>query len=175
MILRIAGIVDDSVVDGPGVRYTIFTQGCSHNCRGCHNPATHDYNAGTPVEPGEIIADLRQFKYLDAVTLSGGEPLDQPEAVLELVTRLKDFNYNVLIFSGYTFDEIMNDPAKAAIMQFADTLVDGRFDVSRQSYDLNYRGSENQRIIDVPASLSQKKVCLREDLMEPPASPFRQS
>lgn len=173
MKLRIAGIVDDSVVDGPGVRYAIFTQGCSHNCPGCHNPDTHDYNAGTPVDPAEIIADLRQFKYLNAVTLSGGEPLDQPEAVLELVVRLKELGYNVLVFSGYTFDEIMADPAKTVIMQYTDTLVDGRFDISRQSYDLNYRGSANQRIIDVPASLSQKNVCLREDLMNPQANPFR--
>lgn len=160
--MQIAGIIDDSVVDGPGVRYTVFTQGCAHNCPGCHNPETHDYNGGQTVNTQDILADIAQFKYINAVTFSGGEPLDQPEAVGELARELKAKNYHVLIFSGYTFEEILTNPAKLAALQNADTLIDGRFNPALKDLNLRFRGSSNQRIINVPQSLVCGRVCLAE-------------
>ena len=103
--MRVAGIVDDSMVDGPGIRYTIFLQGCKHNCPGCHNPATHDYNGGEIVNIDDIINDIKNYKYINAVTFSGGEPLDQPEAVEETINKLKAAGYHIMIYSGYTYEE----------------------------------------------------------------------
>lgn len=163
MKLQIAGIIDDSTVDGPGVRYAIFTQGCSHYCPGCHNPETHDYNSGTNIEIDDLLADIACFKYIKGVTLSGGEPFDQPEALTEFVVRLKNKGYDVLIFSGYTFEEIMLDHAKIKILRYTDTLIDGRFDINRRTLNLRFRGSSNQRIIDVPQSLAKSQICLKEE------------
>lgn len=163
MKLQVAGIIDDSTVDGPGVRYAIFLQGCSHLCLGCHNPETHDYNAGSSVSVDDLMRDIAQFKYVKGVTFSGGEPLDQAEALKEMVVRLKNKGYDILIFSGYTLEEIMRDPAKFAVLKHTDTLIDGRFDLSLKTSDLRFRGSSNQRIIDVQKTLRQGQVCLRED------------
>lgn len=163
MKLQIAGIIDDSMVDGPGVRYTIFTQGCAHNCFQCHNPQTHDYNAGNAVDVGDIIADVARFEYIKGVTFSGGEPMDQPEALAECASRLKNKGYDILIFSGYTYEEIMTDPLRQKALKNADTLIDGRFDYHQKTQELRFRGSANQRIIDVPKSLLAGKVCLREE------------
>lgn len=162
MKLQIAGIIDDSVVDGPGVRYAIFTQGCSHFCPGCHNPETHDYNGGSSVNIDDLMSDIARFKYIKGVTFSGGEPFDQPEALTEFVVRLKNKGYDVLIFSGYTFEEIAQDPAKMKALRYADTLIDGRFEIAKRTLDLRFRGSSNQRIVDVQQSLAKSQVCLKE-------------
>lgn len=163
MQLQIAGIIDDSVVDGPGVRYTIFTQGCSHGCSGCHNPETHDYSGGTSVKIDDLLNDIVRLKYIKGITLSGGEPFDQPEALTELVARLKNKGYDVLLFSGYTFEEIVKDSAKRQVLTHADTLIDGRFDVKKRSQRLRFRGSSNQRIIDVQQSLAKGQIHLKEE------------
>lgn len=158
--LRIASVVDDSVVDGPGFRYTIFTQGCPHNCEGCHNPQTHDYKGGSEVSYDEIFDDLKKFKYIKAVTFSGGEPLEQPEALAEFVTNLKKLGYHILIYTGYTYEQIQNMPKKFAAIEQADLLVDGKFVLAQRSLHLNYRGSSNQRIVDIQQSIKQNKVVL---------------
>lgn len=163
MQLQIAGIIDDSVVDGPGVRYTIFTQGCSHNCPGCHNPETHDYNGGTSVKIDDLMADIVRSKYIKGVTLSGGEPFDQPEALTELVARLKNKGYEVLLFSGYTFEEIVQDSIKLQALSYADILIEGRFDIKKRTQTLRFRGSSNQRIIDVRQSLAKGQIHLKEE------------
>lgn len=163
MQLQVAGIIDDSVVDGPGVRYTIFTQGCAHNCPDCHNPETHDYNGGTSVKIDDLMADIARSKYIKGVTLSGGEPFDQPEALTELVARLKNKGYDVMLFSGYTFEEIVQDSVKLQALGYADTLIDGRFDMRKRTHTLRFRGSSNQRIIDVRQSLAKGQIQLREE------------
>lgn len=163
MQLQIAGIIDDSVVDGPGVRYTIFTQGCSHCCPGCHNPETHDYNGGTSVKIDDLMADIVRFKYIKGVTLSGGEPFDQPEALTELVARLKNKGYDVLLFSGYTFEEIIQDSAKIQALNHIDTLIDGRFDIKQHAPTLRFSGSSNQRVIDVRQSMAKGQIHLKEE------------
>lgn len=163
MKLQIAGIIDDSIVDGPGVRYTVFTQGCAHNCFQCHNPQTHDFNGGNAVDVDDIISDITRFKYIRCVTFSGGEPMDQPEALTECVTRLKNKGYHILIFSGYTFEEIIAEPLRQKALKNADILIDGRFDYHKKTQDLRFRGSSNQRVIDVPKSLQTGQVCLQEE------------
>lgn len=158
--LRIAGVVTDSIVDGPGVRYTIFAQGCAHACPGCHNPQTHDYKAGMLVDINEIVSDIEANKYIKGITLSGGEPLDQPDAIAELVDILKSKGYHVLVFSGYTYEQIQSRPKLNNILQKIDVLIDGKFDINLRSLQLNFRGSSNQRIIDVQNSIKNNEIVI---------------
>lgn len=158
--LKIASVVDDSIVDGPGIRYTIFTQGCTHKCPGCHNPQTHNFNAGSYVSIDDILADIKRFKHLKNITFSGGDPLEQPVALRVFVDHLKAEGYHILVYSGYTFEQILEDPIKLAAISNVDLLIDGRFELSRRTLNLNFRGSDNQRIIDVPSSLASNLVVL---------------
>ena len=105
MKLRIAGTVNDSIVDGPGIRFTIFTQGCPHHCEGCHNPQTHDFNGGEIVEADEIIEKIKKNPLLDGVTFSGGEPFCQAETLADIGKEIKSLGLNVITYTGYTFDE----------------------------------------------------------------------
>jgi anaerobic ribonucleoside-triphosphate reductase activating protein len=159
-LLRIAGVVTDSIVDGPGVRYTIFAQGCVHKCPGCHNPKTHDYNGGSLVDVDEIIKDIESFKYIKGVTFSGGEPFDQPEVLAEMAKVLKSKGYHILSFSGYTFEHIQKDDKKSELLKYVDVLIDGRFELKLKSLKLNFRGSSNQRIIDVPRSMESGEIVI---------------
>lgn len=158
MKLRISGIVNDSIVDGPGIRLTIFTQGCLFNCPNCHNPQTHDLNGGYEQDISEIIALIEKNPLLDGVTISGGEPFLQPEALLNLVKQIKPLSLSVMIYSGYTFEQLINDETKRALLQEIDYLVDGLFIEELKSLELLYRGSSNQRLIDVQASLKADRV-----------------
>lgn len=158
--LKIASVVDDSVVDGPGYRYTIFTQGCAHNCIGCHNLKTHDYNAGSYINYEDISKDLKKFKYIKAVTFSGGEPLDQPEALAEFVKNLKNAGYHILIYTGYTYEQIQKNQKKFEAIKNADILIDGKFEITKKSLNLKYRGSNNQRIIDIQETIKNNELVL---------------
>lgn len=162
-ILRIAGIVDDSIVDGPGVRYTIFTQGCPHACPGCHNPQTWNYKTGTLVDIDDIIKDIESYKYIKGVTFSGGEPFEQPEEIAEFAGKLRKKGYHILMFSGYTYEQLLSDTKKFEALKKADILIDGRFEIKLRSLDLKYRGSSNQRVIDVQKSLENNKIIVIED------------
>lgn len=158
MKLRISGIVNDSIVDGPGIRLTIFTQGCLFNCPNCHNPQTHDLNGGYDQEISEIMALIEKNSLLDGVTISGGEPFLQPKALLNLVKQIQSLSLSVMVYSGYTFEQLINDTAKRALLQEIDYLVDGLFIEELKSLELLYRGSSNQRLIDVQASLKANRV-----------------
>ena len=155
MKLRVAGIANDSIVDGPGLRFTVFTQGCPHRCPGCHNPQTHDFDGGSEGDTGEIIAKIRKNPLLDGVTLSGGEPFSQPEPCTEIAKAAHSLGLNVWSYSGYTFEELFQrgTEAQKALLQELDVLVDGRFEIEKRSLDCRFRGSSNQRLINVPASL----------------------
>lgn len=161
--LRVAGIISDSIVDGPGVRYVIFTQGCAHKCPGCHNPQTHDYKGGTLVSFAEILADVESYKYIKGITFSGGEPLDQPEALKDFIQGFKDKGYHILVFSGYTFEQIMANSEKAQAIKRADILIDGKFDLNLRALSLKFRGSSNQRIIDLQKSFLSGETVIIED------------
>lgn len=154
MELRIAGTVSDSIVDGPGLRFTIFTQGCSHHCKGCHNAHTWPYDGGTVADLDMLYESVAENPMLSGVTLSGGEPFDQAQALLPLVKRYKDARIEVAAYSGYTFEELLADPDKKELLSYCDVLIDGEFHENEKSLELKYRGSANQRILDVPASLA---------------------
>ena len=159
MNIRIAGLVNDSIVDGPGFRFTVFTQGCPHHCPGCHNPQTHDFAAGNDVDTEEIIAKFRKNPLLDGITLSGGEPFCQAEACTEIAKAAKESGLNVWCYSGYTFEELVSGKEEwLLLLQEVDVLVDGRFELENRTLDCRFRGSRNQRLIDVPASLVEKKA-----------------
>lgn len=166
MQMRIAGTINDSIVDGPGFRFTIFTQGCPHRCPGCHNPKTHDFEGGKLADPQEIIEKFRKNELLDGITLSGGEPLCQSEACRVLARAAHESGLNVWCYTGYTFEELMEGfeahPEWAALLQEVDVLVDGRFILAQRTLEARFRGSKNQRLIDVPASLAQGRAVVME-------------
>lgn len=158
MEIRLFGTVNDSIVDGPGIRYTIFTQGCLHHCFGCHNPKSHDPNGGYLKDTSEIIAEIAENPLLDGITLSGGEPMLQVEALKVICKAVKEKNLNIVIYSGYTFEQILDDPNKKSLLELCDMLVDGKFENDKKSLALLYCGSANQRLIKVQESLKQGKV-----------------
>ena len=152
--LRIAGTIPESIVDGPGIRYVLFTQGCPHGCPGCHNPQTHDFAGGTEVQVSDLLADILKRPYVKAVTLSGGEPVCQPAPLAQLAAALKDKGFHLMCYSGYTFEELLQLEEARPLLEQLDLLVDGRFVESRKNIELRFRGSDNQRVLDVPASLA---------------------
>lgn len=164
MKIRVAGIVKDSIVDGPGLRLAIFAQGCSHECEGCHNPQTWDYNSGQLVDVDILKQEIKKQKLIDGITLTGGEPFEQAEGFAELAKEGKKMGLTVVTFSGYTFEEIMNigrdNPSWKELLQNTDLLVDGPFKIAEKDLSLAYRGSRNQRIIKVPETLVSGELVL---------------
>ena len=161
-MLDLAGIVNDSIVDGPGIRMTVFAQGCPHHCQGCHNPETWQFGCGTPMEE-ERIADIVGTNPLcRGVTFSGGEPFAQAEGFTKLAKLLKSRGYEVASYSGYTFEELTKGTeAQQELLKSIDVLIDGRFELGQRSLEIAFRGSKNQRIIDVQKSLTAgKPVCI---------------
>jgi anaerobic ribonucleoside-triphosphate reductase activating protein len=159
--MHLAGIVEHSLVDGPGVRFCIFFQGCIHGCPGCQNPDTWDLNAGIITKVDLVIEKMKGTRYLDGVTLSGGDPLLQSEAVIDIAKAAKEMGLDVWVYTGWTFEEIMGnkagETAKKAL-EVIDVLVDGRFDLSLKSSECIYRGSTNQRLVDLKKSLETGEV-----------------
>ncbi len=162
MKIQMAGTVNDSIVDGPGLRYAVFVQGCSHHCPGCQNPETHDPSGGHEDDTDSLIAKMKKNPLLSGLTLSGGEPMEQPVPCLELAKAAHAGGMNVWCYTGYTWEELMeqNDSDRIALLNQVDVLVDGIFLMAEKSLELDYRGSKNQRLIDVPASLREQKVIL---------------
>lgn len=153
MKIRISGIVNDSIVDGPGFRLAVFTQGCPHHCVGCHNPQTHDFEGGREIDTQEIIEKLRGNPLLDGITLSGGEPFCQGAACAELASAAHALGLNVWTYSGYTYEQLLaGDAEQRALLAETDVLVDGPFVLPQRTLELRFRGSANQRLIDVKAS-----------------------
>ncbi len=151
--IRLYGLVTDSIVDGPGFRTSIFTQGCPHHCPGCHNPGSHDFEAGTVYTLDDIEKKFSGNPLLDGVTLTGGEPFCQAAACAELARRAHTRGLNVWTYTGYTYEKLTeiaaSDPDVAALLAVTDVLVDGPFLLSERSLELDFRGSRNQRLIDL--------------------------
>lgn len=162
MNIRIAGVVNDSIVDGPGLRFSVFTQGCSHHCPGCHNPETHDPQGGHDEDTDALIAKMKKNPLLSGITLTGGDPLEQSAPCLELAKAAHASGLNVWAYTGYTWEQLLNraDPDQMALLREVDVLVDGPFIQGERSLELDYRGSKNQRLIDVPATLRTGEVAL---------------
>ena len=155
-MLDLAGIVSDSIVDGPGIRTTVFCQGCPHHCEGCHNPETWEFGCGTPMEEERILEIVRSNPLCRGVTFSGGEPFAQAEGFARLAKLLKAHRYEVAAYSGYTFEQLLRGtPAQRELLGCIDVLIDGPFLLEQRSLQLPFRGSRNQRILNVPESLSR--------------------
>ncbi|MCI2105606.1 MAG: anaerobic ribonucleoside-triphosphate reductase activating protein [Intestinimonas sp.] len=152
--MRIANTISDSIVDGPGLRLTVFTQGCSHNCPGCHNPDTHDPAGGREASIEELAALLDHNPLLTGLTLSGGDPFQQADACAALAKQAHARGLNVWTYTGYTYEQLTSaaQPDWTALLDQTDVLVDGPFVQAHKSYEARFRGSTNQRLIDVPAS-----------------------
>jgi len=164
MRFRLSGMVNDSIVDGPGLRLAVFMQGCPYNCPGCQNPQTHDPMGGREADTEEVREKLKRNPLLDGLTLSGGEPLMQPEAARELAAMAKEMGLNVWCYTGNTFENLLKEakPAVLEALRQIDVLVDGPFIAAQKSLDLLFRGSKNQRLVDVPKSLEAGKAVLWE-------------
>ena len=164
--IRIFGTAPDSIVDGPGLRYAVFVQGCSHACPGCHNPESHDPAGGTVMRIDDIVADIAGNGLISGVTLSGGDPFEQPAACAELARRAHALGHDVWTYTGYLYEDLAgsSDEAVRALLAETDVLVDGPFVKAKKSYLLLWKGSSNQRVIDLAAmrAAASDKIVLWE-------------
>lgn len=168
MKVRLAApIQTDSIVDGEGLRTVIWMQGCSHNCLACHNPETHDFNGGQEVDIEQIFKELSLVENQTGITLSGGDPMSQPEASLFIAGFAHQIGLNVWCYTGFTFEELLTlsktKPIYLELLKNIDVLIDGRFELEHKSLNCIYRGSTNQRIIDVTESLKKNKVMPKKE------------
>ena len=154
--LRISGVEPESIVDGPGFRYVIFTQGCPHHCPGCHNPQTHDFAGGKVADIPAILAEIQSDPLLQGVTFSGGEPFCQPAPLCAIARAVKGMGKDLVVYSGYTLEQLLEwgkeDPAVMELLRLCDTLIDGPYIQAQRDLTLRYRGSANQRVIDLRAA-----------------------
>ena len=164
--LRIAGIMRESIVDGTGIRFAIFCQGCPHDCPDCHNPETHDFDGGSEVTVDRILREIDKNKLLKGVTFSGGEPTCQAEAFLALAREVKARGLDITMFSGYTYEQLRKraetEQALADLLALTDLLIDGPFIRSQKDLTLRFRGSANQRLIDMNRTRQAGEVVLWE-------------
>ncbi|MEG0021496.1 MAG: anaerobic ribonucleoside-triphosphate reductase activating protein [Bacilli bacterium] len=172
MNIRLAAPIQyDSIVDGEGMRAVLWTQGCTHNCLGCHNPNTHSFKEGYVVDTKTLIDELSQnMKYQDGITLSGGDPFMQSSSVKEIASYVKSLGKDVWAYTGFEFKELIEMSKKnediMELLKNVDVLVDGKFRLEELSLDLYYRGSRNQKIIDVQKSLKSNEVILIDKFMK---------
>ncbi len=154
----------DSIVDGLGIRTTVWTQGCHHHCKGCHNPSLQSFDKGKKVKIDTIKKQLSNLKGQDGITLSGGEPFCQPEACFKIAAYAKTLNLNVWCYTGYTYEELLllaqKDFKYMKLLTVIDILIDGPFILKLKTFNFKFRGSSNQRIIDVPKSLKSKSIVI---------------
>ena len=161
-VVRIANIIDDSIVDGPGIRMTIFFQGCKHGCKGCFNPETWDFNDGHDCKIIDIYNAAMKNPLLQGITLSGGDPIYQVSAALKLVELFENTNLDIMVYTGFTYEELQeiekNNGDLQAFLSKIDYLVDGQFVLELKDIGLKFRGSSNQRIIDMKKTRSEDRV-----------------
>lgn len=158
--MRVYGLVQDSIADGPGLRFVVFVQGCPHHCEGCHNPDSHDFTGGTEMSVYRIAEYMRQNPLIDGLTISGGEPFEQAYKCFLLASAAHHAGLNVWCYTGYTFEHLRDNGTEdqKKLLQEVDVLVDGPFILAERTLSLPWRGSRNQRIIDVKKSISTGKV-----------------
>ena len=163
-----ADLQSDSIVDGPGLRTVIWTQGCAHHCKGCQNPQTWDFEGGGLVPISMVLEAIDELEYQSGITFSGGDPMFQPEACNEIAKYCKNKGYNIWTYTGFTFEKIMEMAEKKPIyrefLSNIDVLVDGPFIQEQRDLSLLFRGSRNQRLIDVPKTLKAGKVVLLNEV-----------
>ena len=161
--IRLSGIVEESIVDGPGIRYAIFTQGCKHNCYGCHNPQTHDLSGGYLEDCNKLVEQINDAYYLKGVTFSGGEPFLQSKECAYIASKLNN-KYDIIAYTGYLFEDLIklskDEPSIMDFLKQIDILIDGPFKINLRSLDLKFKGSKNQRMILVKESLEKNEIVL---------------
>ena len=158
MVIRILDILHDTTVDGPGFRTSIYCAGCSHHCPGCHNPESWDFSAGYEVETDQLMQEITADPFAD-VTFTGGDPFFQAEGFAELARRIKtETTKTIWCYTGFLFEQLLERPACRELLEQLDVLVDGPFIMAQRNEDLLFRGSANQRLIDVPSSLAKGSV-----------------
>ena len=178
--LRIAGVVRESIVDGKGLRFVIFCQGCPHHCPGCHNPQTHDFAGGYDIDIEKIVTEIKKNPLLQGVTFSGGEPFCQAEAFAALGRKIKairGMKLNIMSYSGYTLEQLQQmaeeDQGIADLLEVCDYLVDGPFILAQRDLTLKYRGSRNQRYIDMKKTRRKGEVVLEAEIEKPARERYR--
>ena len=168
MKIRLArDIQTDSIVDGEGIRTVIWTQGCIHNCKGCHNPDTHSFDDGFLIDVEDVKNNLDVIEGQTGITFSGGDPMCQPDECSEIAKHAKKIGLNVWCYTGYTFERLLEMSKKnksyMKFLKYIDVLIDGPFILSLKSFDVKFRGSKNQRIIDVVKSLKEGSIVLKDE------------
>ena len=179
--IRIAGIMRESIVDGPGIRFAVFCQGCPHDCPGCHNPETHDFAGGTEVSVERLLEEFDKNPLLAGATFSGGEPMCQPEGFAALGRGIKERGKTITIYSGYTLEQLLRMALKdqnieellrmcdllalkdkniEELLRMCDLLIDGPFVQAKRDLTLQFRGSANQRLIDMPKTWKAGHIVL---------------
>ena len=161
MQIRLAApLQSDSIVDGEGIRTVIWTQGCGHHCKGCHNPETWSFDEGYLIDVKDVINEIDNLSGQDGITFSGGDPLYQVDACLKIAKHCKERDLNVWCYTGFLYEDLLKNDKYLELLKYIDVLVDGPFVLKERSLDLYFKGSSNQRIIDVPNSLKENKIVL---------------
>lgn len=165
MKIRIAGLTAQSIVDGKGLRYTVFTQGCPHKCKGCHNPQSWAFDGGELKDINEIFEEFVKNPILKGITFSGGEPMMQAKPLVELAKMVKAKNKDITVYTGYKYEELLekNDPEINELLSLTDVLIDGKFIEAEKNLELLFRGSENQRLIDMNKTRKHEKIVELEE------------
>lgn len=163
MQIRLASkLTKESIVDGPGLRAVIWTQGCKHNCPGCHNKDTHNFQGGFITTTEEIIEEIKKLRLHRGITFSGGDPMEQPEACYQIAVEAKKLGLNIWCYTGYTYEELksMNNEFVDKFLSTIDILIDGKYEETQRDLMLNFRGSKNQRVINMNSSIEQNELVL---------------
>ena len=162
-----ADLQSDSIVDGPGLRTVIWTQGCAHHCPECQNPQTWDFNGGGLVPIDEVLKAIDELEDQTGITFSGGDPMYQPEACAKIAKYCKEKGYNIWVYTGFTYEELMkmakSKPIYKEFLKYVDILVDGPFLIKERDLNLLFRGSRNQRLIDIPKTRKARKIVLLDE------------
>lgn len=168
--MRIAGVVKESIVDGKGLRFVVFCQGCPHGCPGCHNPQTHDFSGGYDIELSKIVAEIEKNPLLQGVTFTGGEPFCQAEAFAELgrmIKAIRGMRLNITVYTGFVYEDLCEmaktDSGIKELLEVADFMIDGPFVLAERDLNLKYRGSRNQRYIDLNLTRVKREVVLARE------------
>jgi anaerobic ribonucleoside-triphosphate reductase activating protein len=160
--ISILEIVEDTTVDGPGFRTSVYSSGCPHHCPGCHNPQSWNIDNGHTVEIEDILKVILDDPFAD-VTFSGGDPMFQPQGFTALAKAIKERSAkNIWCYTGYLFEDLLRNPSQRELLEYIDVLVDGRFIEALKDEELRFRGSSNQRIIDVQSSLEKGETVVMD-------------
>lgn len=162
--IKISGIVKESTVDGPGFRYVVFTQGCPHHCKGCHNPQTHSFDGGSYIDIDTILEDVKKNPLLRGVTISGGEPFMQAKKIAKLLSKIDRKKLSTIVYTGFLYEDLLNNANEnngyMDLLKQADLLIDGKFEEDLMDENLLFRGSSNQRVIKCKESVESGNLQL---------------